>query len=145
MNDRNVRRSKRLLLSTLLLSAALCAAAAPAWGQRGKGARTIEGTVYFTNDSPDVYEFPVELFDSKFRRVAAKRTERDGGYFEFRGLRPGKYYLQVLVSARCLLQYEVDARRGQPEALTILGDAGCGHHQIPGMPAPRPVPRDKKR
>ncbi len=138
------RRLRGVVPSLVLLTAALCAAA-PASGKGGKGARTIEGMVYFTNDSPDVYNFPVELFDSKFRRVAAKRTARESGHFEFKGLRPGKYYLQVLVSARCLLQYEVDARRTQPESLTILGDAGCGRHQIPGLPAPRPVPPNRKR
>ncbi len=138
------RLAAGLVLSLILSAAAPCASARASGGGK-KGTRTVEGMVYFTNDSPDVYNFPVELFDSKFRRVAAKRTARESGHFEFKGLRPGKYYLQVLVSARCLLQYEVDARRGQPERLTILGDAGCGRHQIPGMPAPRPVPRDKKR
>ena len=141
------RRSlKRVFLSSLLLLVALCAAAhAAAEGESKTRTRRIEGMVYFTNNSPDVYEFSVELFDSKFRRNAAKRTERDSGYFEFKGLRPGLYYVQVLINSRCLLQYEVDARKGQPESLRVFGDAGCGHHQIVGLPAPRPVPRKKKR
>lgn len=133
-------------MSSFFLIAALCAAAhAKGEGKQKTATRTISGMVYFTNNSPDVYEFSVELFDSKFRRIAAKRTEHDSGYFEFKGLRPGKYYFQVLISPRCLLQYEVDARKVQPERMTILGDAGCGHHQIVGMPAPRPVPLKKKR
>lgn len=131
-------------MSSVLLTVALCAAA-HAKGESRARTRTISGMVYFTNNSPDVYDFWVELFDSKFRRIAAKRTRLDSGYFEFKGLRPGKYYFQVLINSRCLLQYEVDARRQQPEQMTILGDAGCGHHQIVGLPAPRPVPRKKKR
>jgi hypothetical protein len=138
------RRLKRVVLPPLLLLAALCAAA-HAKGEAKPGTRTVSGMVYFTNNSPDVHDFPVELFNSKFRRIAATRTPRDGGYFEFKGLRPGLYYVQVLINSRCLLQYEVDARKAQPEQMTILGDAGCGHHQIVGMPAPRPVPRKKKR
>jgi hypothetical protein len=140
------RRLKRVVLSSLVLLTALCAAASAQGGSKSR-ARTISGMVYFTNNTPDVHDFPVELFDSKFRRIAATRTPRDGGYFEFKGLRPGKYYFQVLISSRCLLQYEVDARKVQPEQVTILGDAGCssGSHQIVGLPAPRPVPRKKKR
>lgn len=146
MKNETQRRLKRVVLSSLLLLAALCAAAhAKGEGESKSRTRTIEGMVYFTNNSPDVYEFSVELFNSKFKRVAAKRTERDSGHFEFEGLRPGKYYVQVLISSRCLLQYEVDARESQPERLQVFGDAGCGHHQIVGLPAPRPVPRDKKR
>jgi hypothetical protein len=140
------RHLKRVVLPSLLLLTALCAAArAEGEGKRKTVTRSIEGMVYFTNNSPDVYEFPVELFNSKFKRIAAKRTENDGGYFEFKGLRPGLYYVQVLINNRCLLQYEVDARAGQPERLQVFGDAGCGHHQIVGLPAPRPVPRNKKR
>ena len=144
MKNETQRHLKRVILSSLLLLAALCAAAR-AEGEGKTRTRMIEGMVYFTNDSPDVYEFSVELFNSKFRRVAAKRTERDSGYFEFKGLRPGLYYVQVLINSRCLLQYEVDARNGQPERLRVFGDAGCGQHQIVGLPAPRPVPRKKKR
>jgi hypothetical protein len=124
----------------------MCAGArAEGEGKSKSRTRMIEGMVYFTNNSPDVHDFPVELFDSKFRRIAATRTPRDGGYFEFKGLRPGLYYVQVLINSRCLLQYEVDARKGQPERLQVFGDAGCGRHQIVGLPAPRPVPRKKKR
>lgn len=143
MKNETQRHLKRVVLSSLILFAALCAAARE--GESQTRTRKIEGMVYFTNNSPDVYQFPVELFDSKFRRIAAKRTEDDSGYFEFKGLRPAKYYLQVLINSRCLLQYEVDARKRQPEQLDVFGDAGCGHHQIVGLPAPRPVPRKKKR
>jgi hypothetical protein len=135
---------KTVFLLFLLLSAAPVAHASGE-GKRKTVTRSIEGMVYFTNNSPDVYEFPVELFNSKFKRIAAKRTENDSGHFEFKGLRPGLYYVQVLINNRCLLQYEVDAREGQPERLQVFGDAGCGHHQIVGLPAPRPVPRNKKR
>jgi hypothetical protein len=146
VNNERHRRLKRAVLSSLLLLAALCPAARAEGEVESKSrTRTISGMVYFTNNSPDVYAFPVELFNSKFKRVAAKRTPDDSGYFEFKGLRPGLYYVQVLISNRCLLQYEVDARKGQPERLQVFGDAGCGHHQIVGLPAPRPVPRNKKR
>jgi hypothetical protein len=139
------RRLKRIILSFVLLITAPCGSSL-ASGEGERSARTIKGVVYFTNDSPGVYNFPVELFDStKRRRVAATRTERDGGNFEFKGLRPGKYYLQVNVSARCVLQYEVDARRGQPEGLRVFGDADCGRAKVAGLPKPRPVPRDGKR
>ena len=146
MKHERQRDLKRVILSSVLLTVALCAAAHAKGEGEGKGrTRKIEGMVYFTNNSPDVYEFPVELFNSKFRRVAAKRTETDSGYFEFKGLRPRVYYVQVLINSRCLLQYEVDARKSQPESLRVFGDAGCGNHQIVGLPAPRPVPRKKKR
>ena len=146
MKDERRRRVKRIFLPSLLLTAALCSAAPAGAEGRGKpAARSIEGMIYFTNDSPKDHSFLVELFDAKLRRVAVKWTEQSG-YFEFKGLRPGTSYLQVSGAPRiCLLQYEVDARRRQPESLTILGDAGCGHHQVAGLPAPRPVPRRKKR
>ena len=146
MKNETQRHLKRVVLSSLILLAALCAARATVEGKSKPGTRTISGTVYFTNNTPDVHDFPVELFDSKFRRIAATRTPLHGGYFEFKGLRPAKYYFQVLISSRCLLQYEVDARTEQPKRMTILGDADCGGpHQIVGMPAPRLVPRKKKR
>jgi hypothetical protein len=146
VSDERLRRVKRIFLSSVLLTVALCgAASAEGEGESKSRTRTVSGMVYFTNNSPDVYEFPVELFDSKFKRVAAKRTADDGGYFEFKGLRPGLYYVQVLINNRCLLQYEVDARKAEPERLQVFGDAGCGRHQIVGLPAPRPVPRNKKR
>lgn len=144
MKNETQRRLKRVALSSLILLTALCAAAS-AQDKSKSRTRTISGMVYFTNDTPDVHDFPVELFDSKFRRIAATRTPRDGGYFEFKDLRPARYYLQVLINQRCLLQYKVDARKTQPEQMTILGDAGCGHHQIVGLPAPRPVPHKRER
>jgi hypothetical protein len=144
LKNETQRHLKRIVLSSVILLAALCAAA-HAEGEGKKRTRTISGMVYYTNNTPDVYDFPVELFNSKFRRIAATRTPLDGGYFEFKGLRPGLYYVQVLINSRCLLQYEVDARAGQPERLQVFGDAGCGHHQIVGLPAPRPVPHKKKR
>jgi hypothetical protein len=133
---------KTLLPLFLLLTAAPVSLAS---GEGKTAARTIEGKVYFTNDAPEVYSFPVELFDSRRRRVAAKRTERDSGHFEFKGLRPGRYYLQVNIGVRCLLQYEVDARREQPESLRLFGDADCGRAKVKRLPRPRPVPRDEQR
>jgi hypothetical protein len=134
---------KSIFLLLLLLTAAPVARAAYE-GESKKATRTIEGKVYFTNNAPDVNDFPVELFDSKRRRVAAKRTE-PSGHFEFEGLRPDKYYLQVSIGPRCLLQYEVDARKRQPESLRVFGDADCGRAEVDGLPEPRPVPRGKKR
>ena len=145
MIDESRRVLKRAFLSSVLLAVALCAAAhASGEGESKTNARTIEGKVYFTNNSPDVHDFPVELFDSKRRRVAAKRTE-PSGHFEFKGLRPGRYYLQVNIGPRCLLQYAVDARETQPERLRLFGDADCGRSKVAGLPKPRPVPRDKQR
>jgi hypothetical protein len=138
---------KRTVLLSLILTACLCdgAHAADRRGRQPAG-RTIAGTVYFTNNSPEENAFMVELFDGRTRRrVAAKWTEGQSGYFEFKGLRPGVYYLQVSGQNICLLQYELDARRVQPESLKVFGDAGCGHHQVAGLPAPRPVPRPKQR
>lgn len=143
MSDEGLRRLKIIVLSSILLTVALCAAA-HASGESKDAARTIEGMVYFTNNSPDVHDFPVELFNSKRRRVAAKRTEQNG-HFEFKGLKADEYYLQVSIGPRCLLQYEVDARKQQPESLRVFGDADCGKAKIEGLPAPRPVPRNKKR
>ena len=130
-----------MLLALTLAGPALAA-------QVGNSARrTIEGTVYFTNNSPKDNAFLVELFrgGARKRRVAVKWTEGQSGYFEFKGLKPGIYYLQVSGSNICLLQYSVDARKKQPERLQVFGDAGCGHHKVAGLPDPRPIPRDEDR
>jgi hypothetical protein len=134
------------MLSSVLLAVALCAPAHACVGPKQKSVkRSIVGIVYFTNNSPDDYAFLVELFDSRRRRVAVKWTEGQTGNFEFKGLKPAKYYVQVSGSNICLLQYEVDARAAQPERLQVFGDAGCGHHAVGGIPLPRPIPRNKKR
>jgi hypothetical protein len=136
---------KIIFLSSIFLTIALSAAAHASGKDESKtAARTIEGMVYFTNNSPDVHDFPVELFNSKRMRVAAKRTEPNG-HFEFKGLKADKYYLQVSIGPRCLLQYAVDARKQQPESLRVFGDADCGKAKVEGLPAPRPIPRDEKR
>jgi len=143
--ERN-RRLKRLALSSVLLVVALCSVAHARVERKQKtAARTIEGIVYFTNNSPKDNAFLVELFDSRRKRVAVKWTEGQTGHFEFKGLKAAKYYLQVSGSNICLLQYEVDATEKQPERLQVFGDAGCGHHSVAGLPLPRPVPRNKKR
>jgi|SRR5919205_2640128 hypothetical protein len=135
---------KTAFLLLILLTAAPVALASVE-GKDKTAARTIEGIVYFTNNSPDDYSFLVELFDARRRRVAVKWTEGRSGEFEFKGLKAAKYYLQVSGPDICLLQYEVDVTRPQPERLRVFGDAGCGHHSVAGLPAPRPVPRNKKR
>ena len=137
---------KRIILPSLLLTAALCVAAHAKDERKQKAVtRSIEGIVYYTNNSPDDYAFPVELFDARRRRVAAKWTEGQTGQFVFKGLKAGIYYLQVVASPRCLLQYEVDVREKQPERLRVFGDADCGKAKVEGLPKPRPAPRDKKR
>ncbi|MFL6336347.1 MAG: hypothetical protein ACJ754_23845 [Pyrinomonadaceae bacterium] len=137
---------KRIVLACVVLFTSLCGSAlGEEKAGRGKGARTVSGIVYFTNNSPEDYTFLVELFrGSVKRRVAVKWTERRG-YFEFKGLRPGLYYVQVSGPSICLLQYEVDASSKQPAHLQVFGDADCGRQQVPGLPAPRPVPRAVKR
>jgi hypothetical protein len=137
---------KATLLLSLLLTAALCAVVR-ASGEGGDKAvtRSIEGMVYYTNNTPKDNAFLVELFDSKRRRVAVKWTEGQTGRFEFEGLKAGRYYLQVSASPRCLLQYEVDAREKQPERLRVFGDADCGRAKVKGLHKPRPVPRDEQR
>ena len=136
---------KRPVLFCLLLAACLGGDALAADKARAKKpARTVSGIVYFTNNSPRDNSFFVELFAGRAkRRIAAKWTEGQSGSFEFKGLRPGVYYVQVSGTNICLLQYEVDTTRSQPEYLRVFGDAGCGHHQVPGLPAPRPLPRKK--
>ena len=138
---------KRPVLLCLILASCLCGGALAAdKTERRAGTRSIVGIVYFTNNSPDDYAFFVELFEGRTkRRVAAKWTEGQSGNFEFKGLRPGVYYLQVSGENICLLQYEVEASKGQPERLQVFGEAGSGHHTLPGLPAPRPVPRVNKR
>ena len=138
---------KRTVLLFVLLASCLCGGsqAADKTGRK-KADRTVSGIVYFTNNSPDDYTFLIELFEGRAkRRVAAKWTEGQNGNFEFKGLRPGVYYLQVSGPDICLLQYKVDASKGRPEHLQVFGDAGCGHHTVKGLPAPRPVPRAEKR
>ena len=137
---------KRTVLLFVLLISFFCGGsqAADKAGRR-RAARTVSGTVYFTNNSPDDYSFFIELFAGRERRRVAAKWTADSGHFEFKGLRPGVYYVQVSGPSICLLQYEVDASEAQPKRLTILGDAGCGHHQVAGLPAPRPVPRAKTR
>ncbi|HEY0171042.1 MAG TPA: hypothetical protein VGB98_08460 [Pyrinomonadaceae bacterium] len=136
---------KRTVLLCVLLAGCLCGVAQAAdKGRRAKPERTVSGMIYFTNNTPKDKSYFVELFAGRaMRRLAAKWT-RDSGYFEFKGLRPGVYYLQISGPNICLLQYKVNASETQPEQLTILGDAGCGHHQVAGLPAPRPLPRPKK-
>jgi hypothetical protein len=141
------RPSKRGVLLCALLASCLCGGAqADDRTARRKADRTVSGIIYFTNNSPEDYTFLVELFEGRAkRRVAAKWTDGQSGNFEFKGLRPGVYYVQVSGPDICLLQYKVDASKKQPEHLRVFGDAGCGHHTVAGLPAPRPVPRDKKR
>ena len=137
---------KRTVLLCLALVSSLCAGARAADRPAARGAgRTVSGMIYFTNDTPKDKSYFVELFAGRAkRRLAAKWTE-DSGYFEFKGLRPGVYYLQISGPNICLLQYEVDASKREPRQLTVLGDAGCGHHRVAGLPAPRPLPRAEKR
>ena len=138
---------KRTALLCLLLATCLCGGArADDRTRRKRADRTVSGIVYFTNNSPEDYTFLIELFEGRAkRRIAAKWTDGQSGDFKFKGLRPGVYYVQVSGPNICLLQYEVDATRGQPEHLRVFGDAGCGHHSVAGLPEPRPVPRPKKR
>jgi hypothetical protein len=138
---------KRTALLCVLLTTCLCVGApgADKTGRR-RGTRSIVGIVYFTNNSPEDYSFLVELFEARARRrVAAKWTEGQSGNFEFKGLQPGVYYLQVSGENICLLQYEVDASKQDPERLRVFGDADCGHNKALGLPAPRRVPRAEKR
>ena len=138
---------RRTVLLCLLLAVLLCGdALAVGKGRAKKPARTVSGIVYFTNNSPRDNSFFVELFAGRAkRRIAAKWTEGQSGSFEFKGLRPAVYYVQVSGENICLLQYEVDTTRSQPEHLRVFGDAGCGRHEVAGLPAPRPLPRRKKR
>jgi len=139
---------KRTVLLCLLLVSSLGGGARAAADKTGrkKADRTVSGIVYFTNNSPEDYTFLIELFEGRSkRRVAAKWTDGQSGDFEFKGLRPGVYYVQVSGPNICLLQYRVDAARKQPERLQVFGDAGCGHHKVAGLPAPSPVPRPTKR
>lgn len=136
---------KRTFLICLLLTAGLGGASHAAdRGRRAKPARTVSGMIYFTNDTPKDKSYFIEIFAGRAKRRLAAKWTKDSGYFEFKGLRPGVYYLQISGPNICLLQYEVDASRGEPRTLTILGDAGCGGHRVPGLPAPRPVPRGGK-
>ncbi len=135
---------KTVFLFFLILSAAPVAHASGEDKSRN-AARTIEGIVYFTNNSPDDYAFLVELFDARRRRVAVKWTEGRSGEFEFKGLKAAKYYLQVSGSNICLLQYEVDVRRPQPERQMVFGDADCGKAKVKGLPKPQPTPRHEQR
>ncbi|MBV8855971.1 MAG: hypothetical protein JOZ02_03330 [Acidobacteria bacterium] len=136
---------KRTALLCVLLTTCLCGGA-PGADKTGRGTRSVVGIVYFTNNSPEDYSFLVELFEGRAkRRVAAKWTDGRSGNFEFKGLRPGVYYVQVSGPNICLLQYEVDASKGQPERLQVFGDADCGHNKPLGLPAPRRVPRTNKR
>ena len=138
---------KRTVLPLVMLMSLLCGGsqAADKTGRK-KPERAVSGIVYFTNNSPKDYSFLIELFEGRAkRRVAAKWTDGQSGDFEFKGLRPGVYYVQVSGPAICLLQYRVDASSRQPEPLQVFGDAGCGRHKVAGLPAPRPVPRAKTR
>lgn len=133
---------KRLVLSFVLV-ACVFGGAAPAAGKVRRETRKIEGIIYFTNNSVDKYDFLVELFSSRKRRVDAMRMKEPQRDFVFDGLKPGIYYLQVSGSPRiCLLQYKVDVRQTQPERLRVFGDADCGKSKIAGLPSPRPFPQD---
>jgi hypothetical protein len=134
---------RRTVLLCVLLTSWLCGGPLAAdKARRVKPTRTVSGIVYFTNNSPKDNSFFVELFAGRAkRRIDARWTEGQSGSFEFKGLSPGVYYVQVSGTNICLLQYRVDASKGQPEQLQVFGDAGCGHHRVAGLPAPRPIKR----
>ena len=133
------------MLALFLLTTAL-GGTAPVAQEEKNALRSIEGMVYFTNNSPKDKAYMVELFDARRKRVAVIWTDGQSGHFEFKAVKAGLYYLQVSGSPRiCLLQYKVDARKKQPESLSVFGDADCGRSKVAGLPKPRPVPRDKTK
>jgi hypothetical protein len=137
---------KRTILLCVFLVSCLCGGALGA-GQtvRKRGPRSIVGIVYFTNNSPKDYTFLVELFHARTKRRIAVKWTGEHGHFEFKDLKSGVYYLQISGDNICLLQYKLDASKQDPERLQVFGDAGCGHHHVEGLPAPRPIPRAQKR
>jgi hypothetical protein len=141
---------KRLiLLLLLLLTGDLCGGAIAQGGgvpASDEAERSISGSIRFTNNSPKDHVFLVELFTADAKRRVAVRWTDARGDFKFLGLKPRRYILQVNINRKlCLLQYVVDATKQQPEHLHVFGDADCRHSHVAGVPAPRPIPRNKER
>ena len=87
--------------------------------------RTIYGQVYFSNNSPDVYDFPIVLYTGGGRRrLVSTKTTPDGG-FRLRGLRPALYIFRIGGPRGCVLRYRVDTRRQKEFRMTIVMDAAC--------------------
>lgn len=102
------------------------ASAAAELARRDRGDRVINGQLYHTNDSPDVYNYPLELrTGDDRRRVLKTRTDARGG-FSLKGLKPARYVVRVDGPRGCVLRYRVDTRRRKEFRMTILVDAGCG-------------------
>lgn len=114
-------------LAALVLALSLSQAAVAAdLAGRDRGDRVISGQLYHTNDSPDVYNFPLELrTGDDRRRVLKTRTDARGG-FSLKGLKPARYVVRVDAPRGCVLRYRVDTRRRKEFRMTILVDAGCG-------------------
>lgn len=87
--------------------------------------RVINGQVYFSNDSPDVYDYPIVLYTGDGRRrLFVTKTTADGG-FRLRGLRPALYIFRIGGPRGCVLRYRVDTRRRKEFRMTIVMDAAC--------------------
>lgn len=92
---------------------------------RVRANRVISGQVYFTNNSPERSDYPIELWTGdQRRRLRRTRANRHGG-FELRGLRPAVYIFHIHGPRDCLLRYRVDTRRLKVFDMTILMDAAC--------------------
>ena len=113
-------------LAALVLALALAPAAGAAErAKSNKADRVIQGQVYFTNNSPDVYDYPIELRTGDGRRrVLRTKTTADGG-FRIRGLKPAVYIFHIDGPAGCLLRYRVDTRRRKEFRMTVVMDAAC--------------------
>ncbi len=108
----------------ILIFVAILSFSAPAQAKKG----TLEGIIYFTNDTPrNLNTFPVELYTSDQRRqVAATKPNQYGG-FKFEGIKRGKYVLRIrwAPNDRCILLYRVDFTEKLNISTGIIMDAAC--------------------
>ena len=87
--------------------------------------RVIRGRVSFSNNSPDVYAFPIELYTGDGRRrLVSTKTTAEGG-FRLAPLRPARYIFRLGGPRGCVLRYRVDTRRRKEFRMTIVMDAAC--------------------
>lgn len=111
-------------LAALVLVASAPAPAAHA-ARRDRADRVIYGQVYYTNNSPERYDYPIELWTGdERRRLRRSKTMADGG-FRLKGLRPAVYVFRIGGPAGCLLRYRVDTRRRKEFRMSIVMDAAC--------------------
>jgi hypothetical protein len=112
--------AKRIFLALLLM--------ANGAGVYAQASRNVNGTIYFTNNTPDdVSSFPVEVLARNRRKIVATTRPDEHHRFNFAGVAPGKYLLKLTWPRRCVLWYRLDLSKQSQTEIPIIMDAACAH------------------